>query len=249
MESVTVYVPAPVSDELATAVVSALADRRLADSLTRSGLGTAALYQPILPERLDDATRNEFLAARERICATLGMRVLPAPKRPAPSDEPLEHAPEVDADADAPRKRVARLLPASALASARLRVSLCNASPHFRRAANGATSVLCNGCGAELPVRTDKQLRAAVFAPVWSQYRWKTFLCTACSQRALSLSGDDASAHCQSCFAREADQWIPLRYARADDAHRPRELPLCATCAEQSRPQLATVVYETPGVQ
>jgi hypothetical protein len=164
------------------------------------------------------------------LCHALGL-----PKLPHRAYE----TPAVAAAGGGPR--TAHLLPASALAGARLRVALGNAQPHFLRGADG--HVQCNRCAARLPVRTDDELVALVHRPTWKQLHWKTFLCAACTRRADCTQDADMSM-CRSCHGATATEWHELRYACADNDARARVLPLCATCARANAMQLATVAYD-----
>ena len=242
MEALHISSAPPLDPSLASLILLTLQDPKLADAVQRGRLTTAALFQPILPDDLDQDTRSAFLAVREQLCRALGMRVMcwvPQTR--------TDHHHTTDEAITEPIscKRVYQLLPASALADARLRVSLCNATPHFRRNTD-TNAVICNGCERDMPeIIDDAQLRDAVFRPVWSDFRWKTFLCESCAKNALALDAEQLARLCHSCFRRDADQRIAIRYASVNCATEPRRLPLCDSCAELGRQQLSTVLYET----
>ena len=101
--------------------------------------------------------------------------------------------------------------------------------------------MVCNGCLAPLGIKTNEELRDALYAPAWSQMRWKTFLCATCRERAGRLPDADV---CYSCWhAKDGRVWIPLRYAEVDKPDTPRLLPLCGDCKARSGAQLATVTF------
>lgn len=144
-----------------------------------------------------------------------------------------------------PAIAVPGLRPASYLRGKRLRVSRTSAVPHFRRVADDCVG--CNGCAATMTVRTDAALAALAFAPAWHELHWKTFLCEPCTDRARIV--DTASADvCRSCYGARGPivHRVPLRYARVDDANRPRMLALCAACAAEPhiRAQIVTVRFD-----
>jgi len=83
----------------------------------------------------------------------------------------------------------------------RLRVGLETKSAPFQRV--GADAIRCNGraCAAVITTRTDDELEAAMYAPVWHAMHWKTYLCTTCQRRAahnsLALARGEYCVSCQ----------------------------------------------------
>lgn len=212
---------------LALAVFVATKDAALAEKVIVANLSPAALIQaePHLP----DEAMEVLEAHKEVLCGALKLPTLQHCKRRVDEDDEAE-----------PRKVGGRALhDAAYLTGSRLRVSLTNASPHFWR--DKQQQVVCNGCLAPLGIKTNEELRDALYAPAWSQMRWKTFLCAKCRERAGRLPDADA---CYSCWhAKDGRVWIPLRYAEVDKPDTPRLLPLCGDCKARSGAQLATVTF------
>ena len=214
-------------NQLAELVRLYTGDNALADRIRAANVTPWTLCQamPLLCSDEDAALLREHKAT---MCRAVGLTqqphctpAAPEPAAPTPQEQP-------------------RLRPARFLRGKRLRVSRAAVTPHFCRTPDGR--VQCNRCERGIDVQNDTQLAALVYASAWHELHWKAFLCESCTDRVRHM---DTRQLCHSCFgAREAPvRWVPLRYARADDASQPRMLPLCSACdaLPPVRAQLATV--------
>lgn len=214
-------------NQLADLVQLYSGDVELADRVLRAGITPWTLCQAV-PFVENDGDKL-LLAHKQLLCSLAGL-----PQRAhltAPATEPAPVAEPVPL----PALRSTRYLRGK-----RLRISLLSAKPQFGTADDGR--IQCNRCLAPIDVETDAQLAALVHRSTWHELHWKTFFCTACRERARCV--DTArTAVCRSCYGANGLQWIPLRFARADDPTQPRMLPLCTACLERPpvRSQLATV--------
>lgn len=172
---------------------------------------------------------------------------------------------------DKPRKQTNRLLEATELASARLRVT--RDAIGLRCVTRGVLKtgpIKCNACNCEIAdsarVPSKKEdsriIRNSLFHPLWIGYHWKTFFCRECTRQAQThfnayfnldrqcRSEQTENAACLNCLRVDYDQpatCLPICYASDHCAGRPRRIPLCDTCIAGSADQLALVSYSGPG--
>lgn len=222
------------SSALAVLAYAATGDLELATAVIECGLTAAALCQP----RPMVSKEGDALLAREkhRLCAAVGI----PPLDYHPSDAAKKRALGEDADQPPRARACRRLFPAAYLTGARLRVALDNAAPHYHRLADG--TVRCECCRVGVVVETDDDLRALIYSPVWSELRWKTFVCAECRTSVVDAILPTAVV-CRNCFTQPPTTLVPLIIAIANDNTVPRRLPLCATCHKECAVQLETVEY------
>ena len=222
---------------LSLLVYASTGDAVLAARVLECGLTAAALTQPC--PMLSSAACELLTAEKSRLCGAVGIEAHTYREPRARAIRALAADLPVSTDT---------LYPASRLTNARLRVALSNVAPHYHRVDD--RHVRCEHCRRGVEVRTDEELRALIYAPVWSTFRWKTLLCAGvseCRAAADRAMADDRRCVCHNCFRTAANTTVVrLVIARADDPSRPRELPLCAECRRQCAVQLATVEYTGP---
>jgi hypothetical protein len=224
---------------LAVLAYAATGDLELSNAVLESGLTAAALCQPRpLVSREGDAL---LVSAKARLCAAIGI----TPLAYRPSEAAKKRALGGDADAPPRARACRRLFPAAYLTTARLRVALDNAVPHYHRLEDG--SVRCECCRRGVAVENDDELRALIYSPVWSELRWKTFVCAECRATTVSAAHEGAAAVCRNCFSQPPTSFVPLIIATADDVNEPRRLPLCERCHRECAVQLETVEYHGGG--
>jgi hypothetical protein len=204
--------------------------------------------------------------------ASLDVRMVGSPAASATTSppgaaHPTRRAKRAIADrAEKPRKQQHRLLEATELASARLRVTREAVGLHCTRAG----LIQCNACGCEIagsgriPNKKEdsRTLRDSLFHPVWIGYHWKTFFCRECTRIAQAhfneyfnldrqcRSEQTENAACLNCLRVDYDSpaiCLPICYASDHCPGRPRRIPLCDTCVKSSGDQLALVSYAGPG--
>jgi len=128
---------------------------------------------------------------------------------PSPSSLVLERkrSPEAGSPERRKRHRCRVLKPPKSLSDSRLRDSFHNKNRVFSVDA-GSGQLLCTSCACVIRCNaalsaTDRDLflRDQIFKPTWSAYHWRTFLCGACSVRAVRLFARPAPEHCMNCLA------------------------------------------------
>lgn len=222
------------SSALAALAFAATGDVALATAVLESGLTAAALCQP---RPLVSREAGALLAVeKRRLCAAIGI----PPLDYRPSDAARKRALGEEEDTPPRARACRRLFPAAYLTTSRLRVALDNAAPHYHRLDDG--SVRCECCRAGVVVETDDDLRALIYSPVWSELRWKTFVCGDCRTNVVDAL-EPGAAVCRNCFCRPPVTHVPLIIATAHDAAEPRRLPLCERCRAECATQLETVEF------
>ncbi len=189
---------------------------------------------------------------------------LPSPANTPPKRSGVKRA--NDDRGENPRKQPNRLLEATELASARLRVT--RKALGLRCTQTGP--IKCNACDCDIAGSgraADKKedsriMRDSLFHPVWIGYHWKTFFCRECTRVAQAhfnayfnldrqcRSEQTENAACLNCLRVDYDtpaKCLPICYASDHCPGRPRRIPLCTSCITGSADQLALVAYAGPG--
>lgn len=118
----------------------------------------------------------------------------------------------------------------------RIRCSLADIHPHYRRRdASADAAIICHRCGADLPIKSQQQLRDAFHPSTWELQHWKTLFCGSCTLIAAVRRVHTAPrSYCVACLAA-ADEGVPILDipTRHDYA-----VQLCAKCITLDMDQL-----------